>query len=188
MLPVALVVMLAIPRRGSTGGKIGLGLLFAAAIQVAFVFGWDALEPRFEEDSLADLSGRLAAYQNAQGMAKDHPLFGSGAGSFASLYWLYRTDPDTEWCAYLHNDWLEWRITLGWIGFALLLALLAGTFAHWLLGPGVPLPGLLAALVWLAMAGCLVHARFDFPFRVHSVATVFLLYCSVLSCSSRAQK
>jgi hypothetical protein len=43
MLPVALVVMLAIPRRVSTGGKIGLGLLFAAAIQVAFVFGWDAL-------------------------------------------------------------------------------------------------------------------------------------------------
>ena len=104
MLPVALVVMLAIPRRVSTGGKIGLGLLFAAAIQVAFVFGWDALEQRFEDDSLADLSGRLAAYKNAEGMAKDHPLFGSGAGSFASLYWLYRTDPDTEWCAYLHND------------------------------------------------------------------------------------
>jgi O-antigen ligase len=188
MLPVALVVMLAIPRRVSTGGKVGLGLLFAAAIQVAVVFGWDALEPRFEDVSVDDLGGRLAAYKNAEGMARDYPLFGSGAGTFASVYWLYRTDPDTEWCAYLHNDWLEWRITLGWIGFALLLALLAGTFAHWFLGPGVPLPGLLAALVWLAMAGCLVHARFDFPFRVHSVATVFLLYCSVLSCSSRAQK
>ena len=70
----------------------------------------------------------------------------------------------------------------------LLLALLAGTFAHWFLGPGVPLPGTLAALVWLAMAGCPVHARFDFPFRVHSIATVFLLYCGVLSCSSRTQE
>lgn len=188
MLPVALVVMLAIPRGRLTGGKVGLGLLFVAAIQVGFVFGWDALEQRFEDDSLADLSGRLAAYKNAQGMAKDYPLFGSGAGSFASLYYLYRTDPDTEWCAYLHNDWIESRITLGWIGFVLLLALLAGAGAHWFLGRGVPLPGLLTALVWLAMAGCLVHARFDFPFRVHSVATVFLLYCSVLSCSSRAQK
>jgi hypothetical protein len=188
MLPVALVVMLAIPRRVSTGGKIGLGLLFAAAIQVAVVFGWDALEQRFEDVFADDLGGRLAAYKNAEGMARDYPLFGSGAGSFASLYYLYRTNPDTEWCAYLHNDWLECRITLGWIGFALLLALLAGAFVHWFLGPGVPLPGLLAALVWLAMAGCLLHARFDFPFRVHSVATVFLLYCSVLSCSSRAQK
>jgi O-antigen ligase len=55
------------------------------------------------DESLADLSGRLAAYQNAQGMAKDHPLFGSGAGSFASMYWLYRTGSDTEWFAYLHN-------------------------------------------------------------------------------------
>jgi hypothetical protein len=104
------------------------------------------------------------------------------------LFSGYRTDPDTEWCAFLHNDWLESRITLGWIGLALLLTLLAGTFAHWFLGSGVPLPGRLAALVWLAMVGCLVHARFDFPFRVHSVATVFLLYCSVLSCSSRDQK
>lgn len=188
MLPVALVVMLAIPRAVSIGGKIGLGLLFVAAIQVAVVLGWEALEPRFEDAFVDDLSGRLAAYKNAEGMARDYPLLGSGAGSFASLYYLYRADPDTEWCAYLHNDWLESRITLGWIGFALLLALLAGTFAHWFLGPGVPLPGLLAALVWLAMAGCLVHARFDFPFRVHSIATVFLLYCSILSCSSRARK
>jgi hypothetical protein len=188
MLPLALVAMLTIPRGVSTGSKVGLGLLFAAAIQVAVVLGWDALEPRFEDVFVDDLGGRLAAYKNAQGMAKDYPLFGSGAGSFASMYWLYRTGSDTEWFAYLHNDWLEWRITLGWIGFALLLASLAGTCAHWFLGAGVPLPGLLAALVWLAMAGCLVHARFDFPFRVHSIVTVFLLYCSVLSCSSRAQK
>ena len=188
MLPLALVAMLTVPRGVSTGSKVGLGLLFAAAIQVAVVLGWDALEPRFEEVFVDDLGGRLAAYKNAQGMAKDHAVFGSGAGSFASMYWLYRADPDAEWFAYLHNDWLELRITLGWIGFVLLLALLAGTFAHWFLGPGVPLPGVLAALVWLAMAGCLVHARFDFPFQIHSVATVFLLYCSVLSCSSRAQK
>jgi O-antigen ligase len=188
MLPLTLVAMLTIPRGVSTGSKVGLGLLFAAAIQVAVVLGWDALEPRFEEDSLADLSGRLAAYKNAEAMAKDYPLFGSGAGTFASLYFLYRPDPDTEWCAYLHNDWLELRITLGWVGFGMVLALLAGAGAHCFLGAGVPLPGLLAALLWLAMAGCLVHARFDFPFRVHSVATVFLLYSCVLSCSSRAQK
>jgi O-antigen ligase len=188
MLPVALVVMLSIPQGRLTGGKVGLGLLFVAAIQVAVIFGWDALEQRFEDVFTDDLGGRLAAYKNAEGMARDYQLLGSGADSFASLYYLYRADPDTEWCAYLHNDWLESRITLGWIGFALLLALLAGTFAHWFLGRGVPLPGLLAALLWLAMAGCLVHARFDFPFRVHSVATVFLLYSCILSCSSRAQK
>jgi O-antigen ligase len=188
MLPLALVAMLTIPRGVSTGSKVGLGLLFVAAIQVAVVLGWDALEPRLEDAFVDNLGGRLAAYKNAQGMAKDYPLFGCGAGSFASLYFLYRTDPDTGWFAYLHNDWLESRITLGWIGFALLLALLAGTLVRWFLGPGVPLPGLLAALVCLAMVGCLVHARFDFPFRVHSVVTVFLLYCSVLSCSSRAQK
>jgi O-antigen ligase len=188
MLPLALVAMLTIPRGVSTGSKVGLGLLFAAAIQVAVVLGWGALEPRFEDAFVDNLGGRLAAYKNAQGMAKDYPLFGCGAGSFASMYWLYRTDPDTEWFAYLHNDWLEWRITLGWIGFGLLLALLAGTFARWFLGSGVPLPGLLAALVWLALAGSLVHARFDFPFRVHSVVTVFLLYCSVLACATRAQK
>jgi O-antigen ligase len=186
MVTVVLAVMLVIPRRVPARNKIGLGLLFAAALQGAVVLGWDNLEARLENIFTDDLSGRLALYKDAAAMARDYPVLGSGAGTFASLYYLYRSDPKGEWAAYLHNDWLEYRITLGWPGLGLLLALLAGALSHWFIGSGPPLPALLATLIWIAMAGCLFHARFDFPFRVHSIATLFLFYCAILSGASRA--
>ena len=38
------------------------------------------------------------------------------------------------------------------------------------------------SFILLAMAGCLVHARWDLPFKVYSITLLFLLYCSVLLC------
>ena len=182
-----LVALLIVPRAVSVGGKIGLGLLFAGALQIAVIFGWDILQERFESVFTDELSGRLTEYKNAKQMLKDSPWFGSGAGTFERLYYFYRSDPSEEWSPYAHDDWLETRITLGWTGLGLLLALLAGAFGHWYLGDGVPLPRLLAVMLWLALIGGLIHARFDFPLRVHSIATVFVLYCSILSCSSRCR-
>jgi hypothetical protein len=31
------------------------------------------------------------------------------------------------------------------------------------------------------MAGCLVHARYDFPFQMHSIVFLFLVLCAILS-------
>jgi len=36
-------------------------------------------------------------------------------------------------------------------------------------------------LTWLALAGCLVHARFDFPFQVHSILFLFVVLGTILS-------
>ena len=186
MAVVVLVVMLVVPRRVPARNKIGLGLLFAAALQGAVVLGWDTLQARLETIFTDNLGGRLELYREGAVMARDYPWLGSGAGTFASLYYLYNTDSSKEWAAYLHNDWLEFRVTLGWIGFSLLLALLAGPGWHWLVGGGPRLPTLLAALIAVALAGCLFHARFDFPFRVHSIATLFLLYCAIFASARRA--
>jgi uncharacterized membrane protein YcaP (DUF421 family) len=40
-------------------------------------------------------------------------------------------------------------------------------------------------LMWLALGGCLVHARFDFPFQMHSVLFLFLILCAILFTVSR---
>ena len=49
--------------------------------------------------------------------------------------------------------------------------------------PGKYLLGMLA--IWLALAGCLVHARYDFPFQVHSIVFLFLVLCAILFVLSR---
>jgi len=187
LLPAVLVVMLTMTRGIPLRSKVGLGLLFAVAIQLAVVFGWDSLEKRFETVFSDDLNGRVALYKDVETMAKDYQWFGSGAGTFAPVYYLYRSDASREWAGYLHNDWLEFRITLGWVGLSLLVGLLAGAVLHSFLGRGLPLSPILMVLIFLALAGSLVHARLDFPFQVHSVATVFLVYCAMLSRSRRAR-
>jgi hypothetical protein len=36
-------------------------------------------------------------------------------------------------------------------------------------------------LTWLALAGCVAHARYDFPFQIYSILFLFLVLCAILS-------
>jgi hypothetical protein len=130
-------------------------------------------------------SGRSELYRNARQMAQDFSLLGCGPGAFPSLYRLYRTDPAQRDAAYLHDDWLELRITFGLIGFGLLLAALVLSALRWFLPGGIASDWPFAALLWLSLAGCLFHARFDFPFRIHSIVLLFVLLNSVALVVSR---
>ena len=157
------------------GKKIVWPVIFlAVVIGLGGYFGWAKLSPRMEE--LGDgFSGREEMFAAAQPMAADYPLFGTGPGTFATVFQLYRISNATYWPEQLHNDWLETRITFGWAGFALALAALgcvaqAGFFA----------PKKFAVMAGLALAGCLIHARFDFPLQIHSVLFLFLVICALL--------
>lgn len=132
------------------------------------------------------MSGRNEIYGNAMRMAQDYPVWGSGAGTFATVYQLYM-QPGQDWAAYLHNDWLELRITFGWVGFTLIVAALAVLLYRSWLGGGLSALRVVIALWWLALAGCLAHARFDFPFQVYSVLFLFLLLCAILSVLTAAR-
>jgi hypothetical protein len=35
------------------------------------------------------------------------------------------------------------------------------------------------------MAGCLAHARYDFPFQIHSIVFLFLVLCAILGVLTR---
>ncbi|MEO8428493.1 MAG: O-antigen ligase family protein [Verrucomicrobiota bacterium] len=132
------------------------------------------------------LGGRTEIYNIARRMAQDYPAFGTGPGTFASLYKFYRDQSNQNWAAYAHNDWLETRITFGWVGVGLILSLLLLVFARWFAGGGIPMGWPFVAMMWLALGGCLIHARFDFPFQIHSLVFLFLIECAILfSCSRK---
>lgn len=133
--------------------------------------------------NLADLSDRMSGrndiYANARRMAKDYVWWGSGAGTFTSLYQFYM-QPGDIWAAYAHHDWLETRITFGWVGFTLIAAALVLLFLRSWMGRGLAVIPVLLAFWWLALGGCLVHAIFDFPFQIYSVFFLFVVLSSVL--------
>jgi len=140
--------------------------------------GWKALSPRMAriDEGFAD---REQMYQAARPMAVDYPLFGTGPGTFESVFQLYRISTETYWPAQLHNDWLETRITFGCVGSSLIALALATILLRWFACGGIHGEGRFMILVWLALGGCLVHARFDFPFQIYSILFLFLLLCAV---------
>lgn len=166
-------------------GAAGLVLLFfAATVFLGWYFGWDSLEPRLEQLDQG-YQNRAEMYAAAEPMARDFPWFGTGAGTFGTVFQLYLFSTETYWPEQLHNDWLETRITFGWLGLALLLAALACVGARWFFPGGLRGSRRLVVLAWLGLGGCLVHAWFDFPFQIHSTLFLFLVICALLFDLSR---
>ena len=169
------------------GGRAGttwlLALFFAMVVGLGWYFGWGMLEPRMEQIG-EGFQGREEMYAAARPMAGDYPLFGTGPGTFATVFQLYRISNSTYWPEQLHNDWLETRITFGWAGLLLLLAALGCIFLRRFMPGRIRAGRRFVVLAWLGLAGCLVHARFDFPFQIHSVLLLFLIICAILFTAS----
>ncbi len=159
-----------------------IGVLGLLAVMLAFsgILGWSQLSKNFETLLSDQMSRRPEIYEDAEKITRDFPLFGTGPGSFGAMYQMYRSTPSRVWAGYAHDDWLETRINFGWLGFALFLALLAAVLARWFLpGGGISVGASFPAMIWVALAGCLLHAKFDFPFQIYSIELVFLLLCAM---------
>jgi hypothetical protein len=182
---ILLFLLLRSTRNESPWFRMGACSLFLAIFALAGILGLDQLMPRFKTLLADQISNRTEILHNAVPIAHDFPVFGTGAGTFGSLYPLYRTRPDQEWAAYVHDDWLETRITLGWAGLSLILLMLGTVLARWFVRGGLPVAWEFAGTIWVAMTGCLLHAKFDFPFQIYSVLFVFLLLAAILFCLSR---
>ena len=180
VLAVIILAMFGIPK--SSFAMLGFFLVLALAL--GWNFGWSSLEPRMEQIG-EGYNYREAMYDAAKPMAADYPIYGTGPGTFATVFQLYLVSPSTYWPEQLHNDWLETRITFGWAGTALLLAALACVALRWFVPGGIRGGRRFVVLIWLALAGCLLEARFDFPFQIHSILFLFLVFCAVLFSVSR---
>jgi len=155
-----------------------------AALALGYSLGWKALKPRMALLSKG-FQGREQEYDRARPMAADYPVFGTGPGTFATVSQLYRNATYEFHWVQLHNDWLETRITFGWAGGALIALAFAVVLARWFVPGGIHGGRRFVLLMWLGFGGCLVHARFDFPFQIHSIVFLFVLLCATLFILSR---
>jgi len=182
----ACAALMVVRREATPASRLGVILVFVVTLGAASYLGWDQLAPRLRGSPEDLLSGRSETYRLAERMARDYPLFGVGPGAFDSVFQVYRQSPTDYWPAQLHNDWLEYRITFGWLGCGLLM--LAGVLvaSGWFWTGGlIHEPGGFVAFVWIALAGALLHARFDFPLQIYSIEFVFVLLGAILFSVSR---
>ena len=161
-----------------------LTFLFLSLPVLGLALGWNELIQR--TNSLGEsLERRERIYEVARQMVKDFAPFGSGPGTYESVSEFYRPASPGFWPAQVHNDWLETRITFGWPGIILISLAFALAPLRWLSLGGLDGSTRFAILSWLALAGCLVHANFDFPFQVHSILFLFVLISAMLVTMSR---
>jgi O-antigen ligase len=164
----------------------------ALILGIAFLMGagglgltWDRFKGRLDEGNINTLGGRTLIYENAQRIVEDFPWFGTGAGTFSPMYQLYRKDPGDVWYAAAHDDYLQTIITFGRIGFTIIAAIFVLVFAYWFLARGVPTSEVFVAFIWLAVAGFMLHARFDFPFQIYALLQLFITHCAILTTLAR---
>lgn len=123
--------------------------------------------------SLSD-NGRGAIWRLAWDDVRDHPLIGSGDGTFAQLWAADPSRPFPVQAA--HSLFLETAAELGLVGLALLLVVLVVPFR----AINVPASPVVAAAAG-ASAGYLLQAAFDWTWDVTGVTVAVLACLAVLT-------
>lgn len=166
--------------------KTGLVALLLASIAISSsTLGWKGLQSRLSENTFNTFEARKEIYENSRQIVEEFSTWGSGPGSFANIYQLYRQGLNQPWYHAAHDDYLQTVITFGRVGFTAILFVLALVFGYWFLARGIPTSELFVAFIWVAAAGCLMHARFDFPFQVYSILLLFVTLCAILTTLAR---
>jgi O-antigen ligase len=170
---------------GQLVGRVALLLLIlggAAALLLNTEGGSRRFNATFRQGpagelKLADstLGGRLFMWKGTIEMVKEHPLVGSGPGSWQWLYQL-RRDASMGHPEYTHNDYLNLLSDYGVVGGIIMAWLLVAFFRHaWVLtrkaAPDEQRAFAVGAVA--AVAALLVHSWFDF--NLHIPANAVLL-------------
>jgi O-antigen ligase len=119
--------------------------------------------------------------------ASDFLPWGSGLGSFQSVYPLYE-DPlkvNADYVIHAHNDYAEVALELGIAGIVLMILFLAwwaaAVWRTWRTAEAGPF----ARAATIASAAVLVHSFVDFPLRTAAISVCFGM-CLALLADSRA--
>lgn len=132
---------------------------------------------------------RNSWWQNSFGIVQDHPLFGTGVGSFNVYYPAYREEStdfalrihgNEERLQHAHNEFLEVLSDLGILGLLLFLGILAAFFrksyVNWDSGNKYLIAGNSCAVM-----GLLVHNLYSINLRFVFVAMFFWLNLALQS-------
>jgi O-antigen ligase len=144
---------------------------------------------------------RIIAYQGELKMFAEKPLFGWGAGNYRHGFRMFQ-DMDREkeelrnpymernrlnfFWQHAHNDYLEWLIELGVLG-TLILFSIPGYFA-WLIWRSKRWKQPATLMLLAGLAGILVHALVDFPFRNPAVLVTWSALLAIAATTSKRKR
>lgn len=185
---VHLVNALVRPDAGITVAQRGripeLVIMGIAVLGVAAVIGIEPVLERFFNIQRDLEEGRGPLWQATVALALDHPIFGSGWGSFEALIPAYRARPSGQYFDHAHNEYLEIFAETGLIGLAIVVWLLARFAIALVTALRRELTSSQRTIIvalGVAIASVLFHSVADFGLRVPAIALMFLAVIALFS-------
>jgi O-antigen ligase len=180
-------------RARSAAVRVGLGFAMVLAVFVGVLyFGGEGALSRVAGTVYSDdpTTGRAHFWRGTLGIIRDHPLLGTGLGSFGAVYPRYDTSNGTYRLEQAHNDYLQILSDAGVVGGVLGLLFVAALFWTALrrmqsrdrFRRGVAL-GALGGCV-----GALVHSFFDFTLHTTANALLFLVLAALATVNGRVEE
>jgi O-antigen ligase len=164
-----------------------------AILVLAFVFIiWASMSPVAERlatlthpDEVLKGNLRLMIAKDSMRIVGDHPLLGSGLGTFADVYPQYRTFYLVKYVNAAHNDYVQLLVETGLLGFlamiwSVILLISRGTRHVWAKQPGPQ--SILGFAAFLGCTGILIHSLTDFNMHIPANAAWFF---ALAACASQ---
>ena len=161
--------------------RFSVSMSLFVGLGTAYYLGWEKIEPRLINIFSDNMSSRTQIYETTVKMIDDYGKFGSGPGSFEGIIQFELGGILSRWESWAHNDYLEFYLTFGKLGGAILIALTVILALQCL---ATFLEGSTRSLKWfclLVVVGVAIHAVLDFPLQVYSILIPICIITTMLT-------
>ncbi|WP_371194960.1 O-antigen ligase family protein [Glaciecola sp. SC05] len=173
------LISLILIRNRSTGLFIFVVSMFIVDLFiVSAYFGLARVKERLEQTTLSDET-RDEVVQDAFPIIADFPLFGSGGGSFYSIFPSYQKLEVFDFYDHAHNDFLQFTIEFGVSGVFILFIILLFTLYKALRAMYMRKNSIFKGAsfaVAMAVLGMSMHMTVDFPLQGFANASYFVVF------------
>jgi len=167
-----------------------LRVVFLIITLISLYIGVGATLERFALDKLLQ-EGRPLYWTQMTTMIADFPLFGTGLGTFASVYPAYEKIGVDGFLVHAHNDYLEYFSELGIVGTIFLLGAIfymtANSFLFWRRRRNPEVKGLALGGI-VAIVVMMVHSFSDFNLHIPANMLLFSIVLSLTFVSAYYKK
>jgi O-antigen ligase len=129
---------------------------------------------------------RWLIHRDSVTMFAAHPVFGSGFGTFATVFPRYRASFDGYFANYAHDDYLQLLLENGLVGFGVAIWFLVVLYREAIHNLRSAKHSEAATISVAAVAGCtglLAHSFLDFNLHIPANAAFFYVLCSIATAS-----
>ena len=127
------------------------------------------------------MSSRTQIYETTLKMINDYGKFGSGPGSFEAIIQFEMGDILSRWESWVHNDYLEFYLTFGKAGGALMCCILFSLTACATMTLFLKPQKIVTWFGLTALLGVGIHAAGDFPLQTLSILIPSCIFSSFLT-------